>query len=425
MKQPSLPIDLVKPDWNSLLLPTCEQLDFSNGARLYTLASHKEGLCFFELVLRNGRWTEPKPLSARMSANLMMEGSKNLSAGQVADFIDFYGAHFSVQSDLDFTIISLSCLQKHFSTMVDFMCGLVLHPAYRDVDLEKAKVFLNSQLMHQLAEPDYVSYREFTSLIYGPETVYGYNTTPEKIQALTRDDLIRYHQENYCADYLSAFYCGSLDPSALTTIRSCLEQFPKAPFAFEVHHHLPVPSPQHLHIPIHHSAQTSLKMGIRTFPRRHSDFFGLYLVNTILGDYFGSRLMKKIREDQGLTYDIHSNLDAQVHDGCFYISAELNPDQLQEAIDLIRDELVLIRTKLVPEDELEMVRNFLCGNMLRLMDGPFQSISFIKILISEYGSPLAFQQLKTATLETTAEQLRILAQRYLDPEKMILVTAGA
>lgn len=425
MKHKALAIDPVIPNWNALRFPAFEHQLISNGSHLFTLASHKEGLCFLELVFRNGRWTERKPLSARMAANLMMEGTGDMSALEVADFIDYYGAHFSVQADLDFTIVSLSCLQKHFQTMMHFMCRLILEPAYRNSDLDKARIFLNSQLAHQLTEPDYVSYREFTSLVYGADTVYGYNTTAERIDNLQAADLEIYQKENYCSDYLTAFYCGSLEPAVLSSIQQCLERIPRATSTHQPLHSMPIPAPQRLHIPIAHSAQTSLKMGLRTFRRQDPDFFGLYLVNTLLGDYFGSRLMKKIREDRGLTYDIHSNLDAQVHDGCFYISAELNPEQLEEAISLIRDELNEIRSVLVPRNELEMLRNFLCGNMLRLMDGPFQTISFLKILVNEYGSPAAFDQLKQATLETSADQLRDLAVKYLEPEKMILVTAGA
>ncbi|MBK9109384.1 MAG: insulinase family protein [Saprospiraceae bacterium] len=397
----------------------------SNGSLLYGLESTKPGLCFFELVFRNGRWTEHKKLSARLAANLIMEGSEQYTAEQVADKIDFYGAHFSVHADLDFTTVSLSCLQKHFMELLNFISELILNPAYRETDLQKAKVFLKSQLQHQLSEPDYVSYREFTSLIYGADTVYGYNTTLERIEAIQSEDLKRYQSENYCSDFLTAFYCGSNDAVYQNCIKEILEKFPKTLKEIETTHFLPQAQQQKLHIPISHSSQTSLKIGIRTFARQHPDFFGLYLLNTVLGDYFGSRLMKNIREDKGFTYDIHSNLDAQKHDGCFYISAELNPEQLEASIALIKSELNELRRHLIPQSELEMVRNYLCGNMLRLMDGPFQTIVFLKILISEYGTADAFNLLKSEILTTNSEKLRELAEKYLDPDKMILVTAGA
>lgn len=412
-------------DWNQLSFPAYEQENLANGSVLYSLESSKPGLCFFELVFQNGRWSEHKKLAARFAANLIMEGTANYTAEMVADKIDFYGAHFSVHADLDFTTVSLSCLQKHFTELLDFISELVLRPAYRESDLQKAKIFLHSQLQHQLAEPDYVSYREFTSLIYGPDSVYGYNTTAERIAGIETEDLLRYHRENYHVHCLNAFYCGSNDPVYRESISRFLRQFPEPEHKNVPVHLLPFPQLEKLHIPISHSTQTSLKMGVRTFARQHPDFFGLYLLNTILGDYFGSRLMKNIREDKGYTYDIHSSLDAQKYAGCFYISAELNPDQLDASLALISGELTKLHNEPIPDSELEMVRNYLCGNMLRLMDGPFQTISFLKILVTEYGSANAFPLLKSEILNTNAEKLQELARKYLDPDKMIIVTAGA
>lgn len=408
-------------------LPAFESHKLPNGCQLYAMQTNKPGLCFLELVFSNGRWTETTKLSARLSAQLIMEGTDGVKPDVVADFIDFHGAHLSVQADLDFTFISLSCLQKHFGTLTEFLCNLALSPAYRKEDLDRNRSFLHSQLKHQLSEPDYVSYREFTSLIYGRDTAYGYNTTPELLDALRVEDLRSYHDANYCGNYLSAFYCGEMDERTVELLEQQLNRFPVggaagSPSAQE---QIASPATARSHHPMKHSRQISLKFGLRTFQRKHPDFFGTYMLNTVLGDYFGSRLMKNIREDKGLTYDIHSALDCQVHDGCFYISAELNPRQLESALKLIRTELRLLREELIPEDERIMVRNYLCGNMLRLLDGPFQTVSFLKTLVNEYGSPAAFDQLKAEVLDTSPERLRELASKWLDPEKMILVTAGA
>ncbi|MCC6752740.1 MAG: insulinase family protein [Saprospiraceae bacterium] len=417
----------VEEDWSRMQLPAFKSHALSNGCQLYAMQTNKPGLCFLELVFSNGRWTETTKLSARLSAQLIMEGTSGVKADAVADFIDFHGAHLAVQADLDFTFISLSCLQKHFGALLEFLCNLALDPAYRQEDLDRNRRFLHSQLKHQLSEPDYVSYREFTSLIYGVDTAYGYNTTPGLLDALCVEDLRSYHDANYCGNYLSAFYCGEMDESTFGHLERQLIRFPQRSLAEPAAQKVPTAAPAvaRSHHPMKHSRQTSLKFGLRTFPRQHPDFFGMYLLNTVLGDYFGSRLMKNIREDKGLTYDIHSALDCQVHDGCFYISAELNPKELESALRLIRAELGLIREELIPEAERLMVRNYLCGSMLRLLDGPFQTVSFLKTLVNEYGSPAAFDQLKEEVLSTGPERLRELASKWLDPEKMILVTAGA
>ncbi len=420
-----LKIPEIQVDWSQLKLDSFEIKRFSNGARLYQIQTTKPGLCSFEIVFKNGRISEHKKLVSRMSANQIQEGSPDLNSAQVADIIDFYGANLSIHADLDFTVISMSCLQKHFDYLTTFLNGLILNPAYRDEDLQKAKRFFNSQLQHQLVEPDYVSYREFTAIVYGRDSSYGYNTTPEIIEALNTQDLFKYQSENYIAGLMEVFYCGDLNHDIGQHLEGLIDPFGKSVSPHVQAYSANPGSAAVKHFPIEHCAQISLKLGMRCIPKRHPDFYGLYVLNTILGDYFGSRLMKNLREDKGYTYDIHSTLDAQVHDGCFYISAELNPDQIDNAIFHIKEELNKLRTELIPKEELELVKNYICGNIMRHMDGPFQTMAFLKILVTEYGSTDVFPQLLEAILKIEPTTLRGLANKYFDPEKMILVTAGA
>jgi predicted Zn-dependent peptidase len=421
----ALKIPEIQVDWGQLKLDEFGLKHFANGARLYQIQTTKPGLCSFEIVFKNGRISEHKKLVSRMSANQIQEGSQDLNSSQVADIIDFYGANLSIHADLDFTVISMSCLQKHFGYLTTFLTGLILNPAYRDEDLQKAKRFFNSQLQHQLVEPDYVSYREFTAIVYGRDSSYGYNTTPEIIEALITQDLFRYQSENYTAELMEVFYCGDLNDSVENHLEQLITPFGNRATAHPQAYSAKPGAPVVKHFSIEHCAQISLKLGMRCIPKRHPDFYGLYVLNTILGDYFGSRLMKNLREDKGYTYDIHSTLDAQVHDGCFYISAELNPDQINNAIFHIREELNKLRTELIGKEELELVKNYICGNIMRHMDGPFQTMAFLKVLVTEYGSTEAFSPLLQSILGIDPETLRNLAYKYFDPEKMILVTAGA
>lgn len=414
----------IQPDWSKLKFPDFGFKRLSNGAQIYQIQSNKQGLCSFEIVFRNGRWTEHKKLSSRLAANQLQEGTSKLTAAKVADLIDFYGANLSIHADLDFTVISMSCLQKHFEFLLPFLVELLINPAYREADLVKAKLFLKSQLQHQLTEPDYVSYREFTSSIYGSESVYGYNTTDSRIDALNREDLMQYQQENYTSDLMYVFYCGDLDKKNEQLIENEILQFQKSK-NLSVKNHIPEKYVQAFqHFPIENCSQISLKMGMRIFKKRHPDFYGMYVLNTILGDYFGSRLMKNIREDKGYTYDIHATLDAQVNDGCYYISAELNPKQKEDTILMIEEELLRLHTESVSDMELTLVKNYICGNILRMMDGPFQTIVFLKVLITEYGDPESFYNLTSEILNIDQNRIKSLAHTYLKPDQMSIITAG-
>lgn len=127
----------------------------------------------------------------------------------------------------------------------------------------------------------------------------------------------------------------------------------------------PTPStPVQKHIPLEESIQSSIIIGKRLFNRKHPDFIPFLVANTLFGGYFGSRLMKNIREEKGLTYGISSSLSPNGPDGVWSIRAEVNKEKMQKAIIAIQNEMDILKTTAPNQDELQMVKNYLLGNIL-------------------------------------------------------------
>ncbi len=421
-KSPAFHLRPPKVDWD-IRFPEFTHETLPSGTRIYSMPGGKLGLCYLELVFENGRRAETKKMTGRITAAQVQEGSLNHTQAQIVDFFDYHGCSYSLHADLDFTVLSVSCLQRYFDGVLDFILEMLAQPVFPEENLAKGKVFLKSQLSHQLTEPDFVSYRDLTAHLYGSHSPYAYNSTPELIDSIRREDLVAYHQNFYQSGKLSVFYTG--EPLGTDYWAGKLKRLPAKGKELPPFPAVEYGAPSRMHAPIGHCNQTSLKIGCGLFPKNHPDYYGMYVLNTLLGDYFGSRLMKHIREEEGLTYDIHSTLDVQLHAGCFYISAELNPASKNKTEDLIRKELKLLRTREIPATELNMVRNYLNGHLLRLVDGPFQSILLLRILMMEFGELEAFYTLRNAIRDISPEELRMLADRYLHEDKMSVVTAGA
>ena len=165
------------------------------------------------------------------------------------------------------------------------------------------------------------------------------------------------------------------------------------------------------------SHQAAIRIGRKLFPQSHPDFNGLFVLNTILGGYFGSRLMAEIRETQGLTYGIYSSVDSFATDGCFYISTETATDNTQKVIEAIKKEVRNLQTILIPDDELDMARNYLMGHLMTQIDGPFSTLDFIKSLKIEFLEDISFKGMVDTIQQITPERLRELAVTYLDLDK--------
>ena len=237
--------------------------------------------------------------------------------------------------------------------------------------------------------------------------------------------MIQYHRDHFTAERLKVFYCGDPIEHGLNFWEETLRTIPKQTQLIRHPFIIPEYQKAKAHFPMASCMQISLKYGKKLFPKTHPDYFGMYMVNTILGDYFGSRLMKNIREEHGFTYDIHSTIDAQLHDGCFYISAELNAEFLDETIAQINKEIKKLKEEAIPDFELNMVKNYLNGHVLRLVDGSFPAMQFLKILITEFNTVEAFQSLVHKIKTIDQQEIMELSEKYLCEDDMTVITAGA
>jgi len=169
------------------------------------------------------------------------------------------------------------------------------------------------------------------------------------------------------------------------------------------------------------SHQAAIRIGRKLFPQMHPDYPELHVLNTILGGYFGSRLMNEIRENQGLTYGIYSSVDSFAKDGCFYISTETATDNIQKVIDSIRQETLKLQTELIPEEELQMARNYMMGHLMTQLDGAFASMDYIKSMKIEHLENEHFVRTVESIQNVTSARLQELAQKYMDLDQWITV----
>jgi predicted Zn-dependent peptidase len=150
----------------------------------------------------------------------------------------------------------------------------------------------------------------------------------------------------------------------------------------------------------------------------------MLVVSTILGGYFGSRLMANIREDKGYTYGIGSNIISKLHAGHFYISTEVGADVTNQALTEIYKEIALLRDELVADEELELVKNYLTGTFLRSIDGAFSlAQKFTGVYFYNLGYDYYTKYIDTLK-NITPENIKDFACKYLQEEDLYELVVG-
>ena len=411
-------------DINQLRLPDIQVHQLDNGIPLYEIQMGTQDVIKLEIVFQAGRPYERKQLAARATSSLLREGTRSFSAAQIAEQLDFYGCSLSFPFNLDTCNVILYSLNKHFGRVMPILEEILAAPSFPEAELNAFIKRNQHRLEVDLAKNDVVAYREITELIFGEGHPYGYNSFPETYGALKRDDLLEHFSRLFNSGNCMAFISGKSSPEIIDMASERLSRaIPQGPAARAASAGSPeTPCARKIQRP--ETVQTAIRIGRRLFNRQHEDYPGMYVLNTILGGYFGSRLMGNIREEKGYTYNIYSMLDAMLLDGYLYVGTEVGNEFVADTLRQIYVEMARLQEEPVEEEELAMVRNYLMGNFLTMLDGPFNVSEVIRTQAVE-GLPLSyFESMAEAVRNITAGELQRLAQRYLRREDMWEVVVG-
>jgi zinc protease len=408
-------------------IPEAETQHLSNGIPLYLINSGSQELVKVEFIFNAGMYYQSQPLLASSTNNLIETGSKNYTANQISERIDYYGGFLELETGQDLAAITLYTLNKYFNETIGILQDILLYPTFpKDefdiyINNKKQKHLINSQKVSVLVR------RRFNELLFGQNHPYGRDARDQDFEKVNTDLIKKFYNENYCSKNCTIVVSGCLPkelPGKLDTLfgKSVWGNNDLNPFVSS--EKLDTTTQLHHLILKEDAIQSAIRVGRVMFNKTHPDYFHFQVLNTILGGYFGSRLMANIREDKGYTYGIGSGLSSLSNGGYFFISTEVGADVTQKALDEIYKELKVLRDKLVGDEELTTVKNYILGQFLRSVDGPFALADKFKG-IWQYGLGYDYyDKYFDAVNKVTAAQLRDLANTYFQEKDLIECVAG-
>lgn len=399
-----------------LLLPPYKTETLSNGMTLHTLQGGSEPVMKMEVVFRSGASYEQKPGVAEIMAALLSEGTSRLSSVELAEEIESRGATLFTRGGVDTIRMRLLTLTRFFPDLIHILYEVMDSPAFDENELKVYAENKVERLKIELKKNEVLAYRHLTEAMFGPAHPYGRNVNPGDYLDIRAEDLKSHHRRHVIPQKGMVLVSGTFGEAEIELIRKTIGEWnPNHPNGtVEITPKASDLKSGYLEFEGPQTHQAAIRIGRRLFPQAHPDFNGLFVLNTILGGYFGSRLMTEIRENQGMTYGIYSSVDSFASDGCFYISTETATDNTHKVIEAIQSEVKKLQTDLIPEQELDMARNYLMGNLMTQIDGPFSTMDFIKSMKIEHLDDGSFDRLVRTIQDITAENLRDLAREYLN-----------
>ncbi len=406
--------------------PTVEQIVLPGGTELYALDMGDEDVIKVDLLVEAGSWYQHKNLAASSCCEMLSEGTTSYTSKQIADLMDYYGAFIMNSTTKDMAFLSLFSLKKHLAHTLPVLAELFFAPVFPKSELD---IYLKKKHHSWTIENEKTSAlvrKRFQEALFGVAHPYGIQPKEEDFSSLQQNDLIKHHTTNYRPSRLKILVSGKLDRDVMQLIEKLFNQsVPETKSEIQPQKvELEPASKRKIYIHKKNAAQSSLRIGNRTIGKAHPDFIGLDMLNTVLGGYFGSRLMKSIREEKGYTYGIGSVLVPLAHNSYWSVVSELGNQYLEPALEAVYDEIEKLRKVPISDEELLLVKNYMMGDLQRSFDGPFSTSTVYKGLI-ENNLDLSYPEQYMKTIKSLdADDLKKLAQKYLKPEEMYEVVAG-
>lgn len=408
---------------NSIDIQHAEKIVASNGTPIYVLNCPEFKVVRLSFVFHAGTITQARPFVASATANMLAEGSTKYTTQQIAERLDYYGSYFDINIDRDYSYISFCSLSKFFDPTAEIIEEVILHPTFPENELATYCAKRKQQLSIERSKVETIARENFAKAIFGERHPYGISYPEAEYDSMTREDIATHYRNHYTSENCIVVCSGNITPEVLERIKSITASLHCSNSRCDIR--LPEFSTSH-NIRIQHNGavQSSIRMGRLLFPRTHKDFIPMQVLSTVLGGYFGSRLMQNLREHNGFTYGVFSAMVNFQHTGYLALATQVGTEVTEQALIEISKEIDILRTELIPEEELELVKNIMAGEMMRILDGPFgiADVTTENILCGFDNSHT--QQNLERIRQTTSEELLALAQRYLNPENMVTVVVG-
>lgn len=407
----------------SLIEPEKYVLD--NGIPVYLINAGTQEVVKIDLIFEAGSVLQQIPLQAQFTSKCLVEGTESFNSNTIAETVDFYGAYLKPSVSKDDASISLFSLNKHLEHLLPVFSEVALRPTFPEQEVQTMVGKLRQEYLVNMEKVSFIAQQQFSGLVFGKHHPYGKNIVLPDYENINSDILRSFYEKFYMTSGFKIIVSGKVNNGVIKMLN---RYFGKHRVVFEKQlpgdlNISPAPTPEH-YVPKENALQSAIRIGKATVNKNHDDFLPFMIVNTILGGYFGSRLMTNIREDKGYTYGIGSGLASFKHAGMFFIASETGNEVTEKAIDQVFIEIEKLRNEPVLEKELSLVKNYLLGTFLRSADGPFALADLFKAVL-DYDLDMSYYDIFLHTVKNiTIKDIQKIAVKYLQPESMIKLIVG-
>jgi len=418
--------------WQSLPGPQdITRVELPNGMIVLTRSNFNSASVVLSGYVVGGSQLDPleKLGLANFTAKALMRGTAHHDFHALHDALESVGASLGFGANVHTISFSGQALAEDLPLLVGLLGECLREPTFPLEQVERLRAQILTGLDIRNQDPSEMAELTFDSLLF-PNHPYG---RPEEgfhetVRAISREDLVTFHQRYFSPRGMVLVVVGAVSPQEV--LEQVARVFGDWQFAegWPVNSLPPATPPMQTirrHVPLPGKVQTELVMGTLGPKRNHPDFLVASVGNNILGQFgMMGRIGEAVREKAGLAYYAMSSLHAWAEAGSWEINAGVNPANLERAIALIREEVQRFTREPVSEEELSDSQSHFIGRLPLSLESN-AGVASALLSMERYQLGLDYlQRLPERVRSITREHILEVARRYLDAERLIIVSAG-
>ena len=408
--------------------PPYEVQTLPNGLQVVAVLHHEQPAVTMRLLVRAGTAADPKDKLgvAHLTASLLDQGIRNMSAQEMNDAVDFIGGAMGAGAGTDLTFCNMVVMKDSFDPGMRMLSDMARYPAFAPAEIERQRQQMLSGLQVSAQDPGYVANAVFDRLVYGFHP-YGMpeNGTPQTIASITRDDIAAFHSRHFAPNNAILAIVGDVTAEeAFAAAKKVFGDWQKRDLPGQTFIDPPEPTRRVIVIDKPDAVQTEVRVGHIGIPRKHPDYMAVNLAIRILGGEGSNRLHQVLRTERGLTYGAQANMDTLKETGDFQAETNTRSEATGEVLRLIVDEFWRLQRERVSERELDGAKAYLTGSFPLTIETP-EAIAMQVVNAIFYGLPLdQLQNFRERVNAVTVDDIQRVAKALLRPDRLSVVLVG-
>jgi len=407
---------------------TAKRTVLNNGMVLLTSEQRALPMVSIELLIEAGSRYEPADQAglANLTSKLLIYGTKQRTAVQISDTLDFIGASLEAGSGQDTTSVSMTVLKKDLTTGLELLADVLTQSTFPQAEIDRQKQAIIASIRAAEEEPGIVAAKAFAAALF-PDSPYGrpVEGNEASVKALQQKSLRDFFARNYRPNRSIIAVVGDVSEQEIAkALNGALRNWAKGePSGQEL---VPAKIGESKVLRLNKDlTQANIILGHNGVARGNPDYYAIQVMNYVLGGGgFSSRAMDSIRNERGLAYSVYSYFAAEKSHGVFEFIMQTKNETAVEAIRIATEEMRHVREQPVTEQELNDAKDYLIGSFPLRFDtnrkvaGFLSQVEYFKLGL-DYPDRYA-----DLIRKVTRDDVQRVAKQYLQPERLITVIVG-